>query len=88
MRATLDLTGRRFGRLTAVRRVEPIRDGTFFDQKQYSFWYCACDCGSDAHVRTGDLTNNRIKSCGCLRREYYARKKAPPGTIDNGGPAS
>lgn len=46
-----DLTGRRFGVLTVVRRVG-IK------------WECLCDCGSVALVRPGDLNRSSVKSCG------------------------
>ena len=67
-----DLTGRRFGRLTVIRRVEGyptprgLRDG----------WLCKCDCGNEVVVSTGDLTRGRTRSCGCLRRETTSKNHA------------
>ena len=28
-------------------------------------WKCKCDCGKIHYVATGDLTQNKVKSCGC-----------------------
>ena len=59
MRERLDLTGQRFGRLTALRPAEYSRAG--------SAWVCRCDCGREAVVRTDNLRYGRTKSCGCKR---------------------
>lgn len=56
-----DLTGQRFTRLTAQWPVGQQSRGTY--------WLCLCDCGTLRIVRGPHLTHNRIKSCGCLRRE-------------------
>ena len=53
-----DMTGRRFGRLVALRRVGQ-------DRWQSYLWLCQCDCGGTSQVRTCGL--KRIRSCGCLR---------------------
>lgn len=53
----VDLTGQRFGRLTAVRYVKGSK------------WECLCDCGTPHLVCTGDLRRGDIKSCGCLYRD-------------------
>lgn len=56
-----DITGERFERLTAIRRVG-MNGGK-------SVWVCQCDCGNKVMVRLSDLMGGKIKSCGCLRRE-------------------
>jgi len=58
-----DLSGQRFGRLTAVAFV-----GT---STKKSMWQCACDCGAEKLVRSTHLTGGKIKSCGCLRDELH-----------------
>jgi hypothetical protein len=57
-----DLTGQKFGRLTAVEVVgrAKCRD---------SIWSCVCDCGTKTNVRGSSLTNGHTQSCGCLSRE-------------------
>lgn len=57
-----DRTGKRYGHLTALNRVE--------GQK----WLCKCDCGNEVVVDGRNLTTGHTKSCGCLKeqssREY------------------
>ncbi len=59
---TTDLTGQRFGRLTAVERViDP--------KKNIQVWKCRCDCGQILSCQAEHLTRGHTKSCGCLREE-------------------
>ena len=58
--AFADLTGRRFGRLVALRRVESDSGGR-------TVWECRCDCGTIKRIRAASLTQGLTKSCGCLR---------------------
>lgn len=55
MPAWRDLTGCRFGKLTAVRYLGGSK------------WECVCECGTRTIVRTENLTHGQTKSCGCLR---------------------
>ena len=57
-----DLTGRQFGRLTAIERVGKTKTGNYI-------WHCECECGSSKDVAAGNLCSTAIKSCGCLARE-------------------
>ena len=56
-----DLTGEKFGRLTVIEFVEIKNRG--------AVWKCVCECGKYKNVRAGDLKAEKIKSCGCLRKE-------------------
>lgn len=58
----VDLTGRRFGRLTVTKRVA-------IDAKYRSRWECKCDCGNVKVVYAYNLANGHTASCGCLTRE-------------------
>ena len=60
-----DLTGQRFGRLTAIRPTEQ-REGTNV------IWECACDCGSITYVSSSKLGSGHTQSCGCLQKEKAA----------------
>ena len=51
-----DLTGRQFGKLTALERVENYRGRTA--------WRCQCECGRQKIVTAHDLKGGRVKSCG------------------------
>lgn len=55
----IDLTGRRFGRLTVIRRaLAGVRP---------TYWLCRCDCGHEKPIRRGDLVLGKSASCGCSR---------------------
>ena len=60
-----DLTGHRFGRLTATRPTDQ-REGTNV------IWECACDCGSITYVSSRKLGSGHTQSCGCLQKEKAA----------------
>jgi hypothetical protein len=56
-----DLSGKVFGRLTAVTRVASKRQPT-----QY---ICQCSCGNAITVRGSALPSGNTTSCGCLQKE-------------------
>lgn len=58
----VDLTGKRFGNLTVIKKVR-IRNGV-------CKWLCNCDCGKQTLVNTYHLTKGDIKSCGCKHHNY------------------
>ena len=68
MGKVVDLTGKRFGRLTVLRR-----DGVIYmsGNRRWSqpTWLCKCDCGTEFVTCGAYLRQGRTKSCGCLRRE-------------------
>lgn len=65
MSKCIDLTGRRFGRLTVVERLPNKVKG----KSAWSMWRCKCDCGNYADVLGASLKQNKTKSCGCLHSE-------------------
>lgn len=54
-----DLTGKRVGRLVAVRMTDEKGKHT-----SAKMWECVCDCGQYRTVRSSMLISNGIKSCG------------------------
>jgi hypothetical protein len=61
----VDMTGRVFGRLTAL---EPVgRRGTNVT------WRCRCECGTEVVAAGNDMRAGLKQSCGCLRRELAKR---------------
>lgn len=56
-----DLTGKRFGRIVALRKSE--------NEHGKSVWLCQCDCGNTKVITQASLRNGDTKSCGCLRIE-------------------
>ena len=62
----LRLKGERFGRLV-VLNFETVKD-------KRSYWRCQCDCGNYKTVRGDLLKYNKVKSCGCLKKETGLEK--------------
>ena len=56
-----DVTGQRFGRLTAVAFSHKDKYGAYV-------WSVVCDCGTSKQVALSNL-RGKTKSCGCLKRE-------------------
>lgn len=69
----IDLTGRKFGRLTV------ISEATHKDKWGHRLWECQCKCGDIVPVKCGNLINGDTKSCGCLRRETSREKATKHG---------
>lgn len=63
MKAT-DLTGQKFGRLTAVRAER--------EKGKRTRWVCRCECGIEHTVDQTHLTRGNTRSCGCLNSEVAA----------------
>ncbi len=59
MRKAIDITGQKFGRLTAVRFIE-VRKNSYF-------WLFKCDCGKDVMTQKGNVVSGLSKSCGCWK---------------------
>lgn len=62
-----NLTGRKFGRLTALDVVGRYGRG------RTCLWECACECGNVVRVPVSSLTTGATKSCGCLKSEIVSR---------------
>lgn len=56
-----NLIGQRFNMLTVISKDPQL------DSYKCRQWICQCDCGKIVKLRTGKLTSNTIKSCGCWR---------------------
>lgn len=61
----VDLTGRRFGRLTVIER-DTTRSGVV--------WKCRCDCGNTTSVLSGNLRKGFTRSCGCFRDDVNSER--------------
>lgn len=59
--ALKDETGKKYGRLTVIKRVENIKKATAY--------LCRCDCGTEKIVRGEQLRNGETVSCGCYQKE-------------------
>ena len=63
----LDMTGKRYGRLTAVEYVGNSREGK-------AEWRCVCDCGKTIVAIGKNIRNGNTKSCGCLKLEKSTKR--------------
>lgn len=61
MTVAKNLSGRRFGRLTAVSQ-------TGRDKWRNVLWLCQCDCGKKITTISASLQGHRTTSCGCYQR--------------------
>lgn len=59
---SVDVSGHRFGRLTAIDRTGNKAGDKYL-------WRCQCDCGNTSIVSLSNLTKGITRSCGCLRKE-------------------
>lgn len=58
----IDLTGKKFGKLTVIKKNGSSRN-------YISMWLCRCECGNEVVIRSDHLRNGSSKSCGCFQRE-------------------
>ncbi len=61
-KSILDLAGKRFGRLVAIKYVGGSK------------WLCKCDCGNETTVDGGNLKIGNTISCGCARLNARERR--------------
>lgn len=61
MPASIDHTGSKFGRLTAVERIA--------EKYKATRYRCVCDCGSEITVPGCALVTGNTSSCGCQKKE-------------------
>lgn len=62
-----DLTGKKFGKLTAVIINGKHKDGS-------CIWLCRCDCGKETNAISHTLKSGRKKSCGCLKSSHILKR--------------
>lgn len=62
-----NLTGRQFGRLTALE-IDIDRS----KQTKRTHFKCECECGGRLSVRSDSLLTGHTESCGCLKKEQDA----------------
>ena len=72
----IDLTGRKFGRLTVIERDYSKTNGTY--------WLCKCDYENKElkSVKASYLKDNKILSCGCLRLERQRKSHKKHNVYD------
>lgn len=75
MSQRIDLTGRKYGRLTVIRYDYTGKYGK-------AYWICNCDCGKQNISILGEsLKQRKTISCGCLRSELMSTHKKSTSRI-------
>lgn len=64
---TIDITGQKFGRWTALYHYKN------------KLWYCVCDCGTYRAVDSYALRHGDTCSCGCLQKELQSERSKTHG---------
>ena len=69
----INLTGKRFGHLTVIKRSE---DYIYPNGSISVRWLCRCDCKNKTKIIVigANLKNNTTSSCGCQKESYIARE--------------
>lgn len=62
-RFSKDLTGKRFYKLTVLKRTDKTSNGSII-------WLCRCDCGNLVEVSSRNLLHDNTHSCGCIISKY------------------
>lgn len=70
MSKAIDITGQKFGKLTAIKLHHIKR----YESCTKRYWLCKCECGNSAIVSQGQLTCGKTKSCGCMQSLYFETK--------------
>jgi hypothetical protein len=74
-RSGKDLTGRHYGKLTALEVAGRDRGGNVL-------WKCQCECGNIRVCRSGELGEGKAISCGCHSKHTTRRGRAIAGLDD------
>lgn len=70
----IEMTGRKFGRLTAIEEAGRTRAGL-------AKWKCVCDCGQTVNAIGCNLRNGHTRSCGCLSKELVGNQFRTHGMV-------
>ncbi len=64
MTTKINILGQKFNKLTVISIAPniPPKNGI---GREYTAWWCRCDCGKTIRVRTSSLTSDGQISCGC-----------------------
>lgn len=65
MKPSEDLTQKRFGHLTALKRVEKPKEL----KSHGAYWLCKCDCGKEKIIMGKSLRSGHTLSCGACRTD-------------------
>lgn len=63
-----DIIGKRSDKLQVVQYAGWLYSKTKGGSKLRHYYICECECGNSHLVQRGPLKNEKIHSCGCIRR--------------------
>ncbi len=68
MKKVTDLSGKKFGKLTAQYFEQKLKPVNYSNRKllRITYWICKCECGNKKRVLASSLSKGSTKSCGCL----------------------
>lgn len=72
MRKTVNMIGKRYGRLVAKAHAGKDRHGKVK-------WLFLCDCGAEKVIVGCDVRSGKTTSCGCVRSEEVTKKNTTHG---------
>lgn len=66
-----DLQGFQFGSLTVLKLGRSKGNG--------AWWICQCKCGKQKEIRSSDMVQGKVNSCGCEHKERIAKANVTHG---------
>lgn len=66
----IDLTGKKIGKLTVLKRID---DYIQLNGRHRAMWLCRCDCGNTVEVMGDNLRREHTRSCGCYAKEVASK---------------
>lgn len=69
-----DLTGKRFGRLLVVKKIENNSP-----KDRNGMYECVCDCGNKTIAYQSNLLQGKTTSCGCFQKEEASKRFSTHG---------
>lgn len=74
----VDLTGKKFGKLTVIKRIEKPKH----IKSKSIYWLCRCDCRIVKVIDGHNLREENTFSCGCYNKEnHFLKGKAPRNRV-------
>lgn len=64
-----DIIGKRLGKLEVLQYAGNWYDLTKGGKKMRHSYLCSCECGETKVIRRGQLKNEIVHSCGCIKRK-------------------
>lgn len=69
-----DIIGKRLGKLEVISYACSKYDDTHGGERIRHYYECKCDCGNVKLIQRGQLKNEIVHSCGCIRKEKSWQK--------------